>query len=318
MKPYKFKPYLKTTIWGGEMIAAFKGIKTDVTRVGESWEISGVPGHESITAYRGLLEDNDIDMTLPALIDKFKGALVGNKVYEKYGNEFPLLIKFIDSRQNLSFQVHPNDELAMKRHNCFGKTEMWYIIKSEPGARIYAGLNKEITPDEYEKSVKNHTFTDNIAVHESHEGDIFFLPAGRVHAIGAGNFLAEIQQTSDITYRIYDYDRRDLEGKPRELHVEQAKEAIDYNVYSEYRSSYDGTKPNTPLIECPYFNVHRLVVQNAMKVDYHVDSFVVVICLRGEGNVNGIDVKQGETILVPAAENTLYIFGNATFLTATM
>ncbi len=318
MKPYKFTPYLKETLWGGEKIAAFKGIQTDLTHIGESWEISGVPGHESITAPRGLLEDNDLGMTLPQLIDRFKGALVGNKVYEKYGNQFPLLIKFIDSKQDLSVQVHPDDELAQQRHHCPGKTEMWYIMRADTGARIYSGLSQSITPDDYERLVKNNHFMDVVATHESHDGDLYFLPAGRVHAIGAGNFLAEIQETSDITYRIYDYDRRDADGNPRELHVEQAKDAIDYKVYPEYRRSYDSSRPQSPLIQCPYFNVHRVVVQNAVEINYHVDSFVIVICLWGEANINGVMVRQGETILVPAAENTLYIFGNATFLTATM
>ena len=321
MKPYKFVPFLKSTIWGGEQIAPFKCIHTDETNIGESWEISGVPGHESITADRGLANDSDLGMTLPALIDKYKGLLVGNKVYERFGNDFPLLIKFIDSRQDLSIQVHPDDELAQKRHRCAGKTEMWYIIKSEVGAKIYAGLKKSITPDEYEKLVTSdipgeNPMADVIATHESHQGDLFFLPAGRLHAIGAGNFLAEIQQTSDITYRVYDFGRRDANGNTRELHTELAKDAIDYKVYPEYRASYDSTLPTSPLVECPYFSVHRVVVQHAQQVDFKCDSFVVAVCLHGEANINGVHVHQGETLLVPASENVLNIFGNATFLTA--
>lgn len=324
MKPYKFEPYLKTTIWGGQRIAPFKDVKTDLPNVGESWEISGVPGHESVTADRGLIEDTDLGLTLPQLIDKYKDVLVGKKVYEKFGNNFPLLIKFIDSKQDLSVQVHPNDELAQKRHGCQGKTEMWYIMKSDPGAKIYAGLSKKITPDDYEKlataeTVNGHSpMQDVIATHEAHQGDLYFLPAGRLHAIGAGNFLAEIQQTSDITYRVYDFGRKDKDGNSRELHVEQAKDAIDYNVYPEYRCSYDSTMAISPLVHCPYFNVNRVVVQHARQIDYNVDSFVIVICISGKANINGVDVHQGETILVPACENTLNIFGEATFLTATM
>lgn len=324
MKPYKFEPYLKTTIWGGYQIAPFKGIYTAQPNIGESWEISGVAGHESVAVERGLVDDIDVGLNLTQLIDKYKGLLIGEKVYKKFGNKFPLLVKFIDSRQDLSVQVHPDDKLAMERHQCAGKTEMWYIIKSDVGAKIYAGLSKSITPEEYEVLATTEPengkspMQDVIATHEAHQGDLYFLPAGRLHAIGAGNFLAEIQQTSDITYRVYDFGRKDAHGNPRELHIEQAKDAIDYQVWPEYRTSYDSTKPNSQLISCPYFNVNRVVVQVAAQIDFKVDSFVVVMCLWGEANINGVHVRQGETLLVPACENILYIFGSATFLTATM
>lgn len=325
MKPYKFEPYLKTTLWGGYQIAPFKGIFTAQPNIGESWEISGVPGHESVAIDRGLVDDIDMGLTLTQLIDKYKGLLVGNKVYKHFGNKFPLLVKFIDSRQDLSVQVHPNDELAMERHGCAGKTEMWYVIKSDVGAKIYSGLRKSITPDDYERlvSADNEENGENpmasvIATHEAHDGDLYFLPAGRLHAIGAGNFLAEIQETSDITYRVYDFGRKDTHGKPRELHIQEARDAIDYQVWPEYRSSYDSTKPISQLINCPHFIVHRVVVQVASQVDFKTDSFVVVMCLWGEANINGVHIHQGETILVPACENVLYIFGNASFLTATL
>ena len=329
MKPYKFKPFLKTTLWGGYQIAPFKGIYTAQPNIGESWEISGVPGHESVAIERGLIDDVDVGLTLTELIDKYKGLLVGEKVYKNFGNKFPLLVKFIDSRQDLSVQVHPNDELAMQRHGCAGKTEMWYVIKADVGAKIYSGLRKSITPEDYERLVSSDPSADGdspaenpmasvIATHESHDGDLYFLPAGRLHAIGAGNFLAEIQQTSDITYRVYDFGRKDAHGKPRELHVQEAKDAIDYQVWPEYRSSYDSTRPTSQLINCPYFIVHRVVVQVAAQIDFKSDSFVVVVCLWGEANINGIHIRKGETVLVPASENVLYIFGNATFLTATV
>lgn len=324
MKPYKFAPYLRTMIWGGYQIAPFKGIYTAQPNIGESWEISSVPGHESVAIERGLIGDVDLGLNLTELIDKYKGLLVGERVYKKFGNRFPLLVKFIDSRQDLSVQVHPDDKLAMERHGCLGKTEMWYVLKADVGSKIYSGLNRSITPEEYEQlataePVNGHSpMQDVIATHEAHQGDLYFLPAGRLHAIGAGNFLVEIQETSDITYRVYDFGRKDAQGKPRELHIEQAKDAIDYRVWPEYRTSYDSTKPNSELIHCPYFTVNRVVVQVAAEVDLHTDSFVVVVCLWGEANINGIRVKQGETLLVPASENVLYIFGNATFLTATM
>jgi mannose-6-phosphate isomerase len=326
MKPYKFEPYLKTTIWGGYQIAPFKGIFTAQPNIGESWEISGVPNHESVAVERGLVDDVDVGLNLTQLIDKYKGLLVGQKVYKRFGNKFPLLVKFIDSRQDLSVQVHPDDKLAMERHGCQGKTEMWYVIKSDVGSKIYAGLRKSITPEDPLLSPpKGRTeasprggWEGVLATHEAHEGDLYFLPAGRLHAIGAGNFLAEIQETSDITYRVYDFGRKDVHGNPRELHIELAKDAIDYQVWPEYRTSYDSTKPISQLINCPHFVVHRVVVQVAQQVDFHCDSFVVVMCLWGEANINGISIHQGETILVPACENVLYIFGNATFLTATM
>lgn len=324
MKPYKFAPYLRTMIWGGYQIAPFKGIFTAQPNIGESWEISSVPGHESVAVERGIIGDVDTGLNLTQLIDKYKGLLVGERVYKKFGNQFPLLVKFIDSRQDLSVQVHPDDKLAMERHGCLGKTEMWYVLKADVGSKIYSGLNRSITPEEYEslataEPVNGHSpMQDVIATHEAHQGDLYFLPAGRLHAIGAGNFLVEIQETSDITYRVYDFGRKDAQGKPRELHIAQAKDAIDYRVWPEYRTSYDSTKPNSELIHCPYFTVNRVVVQVAAEVDLHTDSFVVVVCLWGEANINGIRVKQGETLLVPASENVLYIFGNATFLTATM
>ena len=206
MKPYKFEPYLKTTLWGGYQIAPFKGIFTAQPNIGESWEISGVPGHESRAIARGLIDDVDVGLTLTDLIDKYKGLLVGQKVYKKYGNKFPLLVKFIDSRQDLSVQVHPDDKLAMKRHGCQGKTEMWYVIKSDVGAKIYSGLKKNITPDEYERlantpvpdgspSGSHSPMQDVIATHEAHDGDLYFLPAGRLHAKGCP------WQASRVAYR---------------------------------------------------------------------------------------------------------------------
>lgn len=322
MKPYKFRPYLKETLWGGDRIAPFKGLAATAANVGESWELSGVPGHESVTADRGLADDPDVGVTLGELIGRYREKLVGADVYRRFGNEFPLLIKFIDSRQDLSVQVHPDDALAKARHNSFGKTEMWYVVKADPGAKIYAGLRKAMTPGQYEELSRPESggrFLDEfMACHESHDGDLFFLPAGRLHAIGAGNFVAEIQQTSDITYRVYDYGRKDANGRTRELHVAEAKDAIDYRVFPAYRSSYDSTTPTSELVSCPYFRVHRVVVQDALRVDLKRDSFVVAMCLRGEAVVNGVAVRQGETLLVPAAENVLYVFGNAVFLTATM
>lgn len=324
MKPYKFVPYLKSTIWGGEQIAPFKGITTDQQTVGESWEISSVPGFESVTAPRGIENDLDLGLNLTQLIEKYKEALVGEEVYKQFGNQFPLLIKFIDAKQDLSVQVHPDDQLAQQRHGCAGKTEMWYIIHAAEGAKIYAGLNQTITPEQYEQLANAETINghspmqDVIATHDAHAGDIFFLPAGRLHAIGAGNLLAEIQQTSDITYRVYDFGRKDANGNTRELHVQQAKDAIDYTVYPDYRATYDPTQTNAELVQCLYFKVNRIVVEKQAQIDLHTNSFVVIICLEGQANVNGVPMHQGETLLVPADDNILSVEGAATFLTATV
>ena len=319
LKPFKFEPYLKSVLWGGEKIAKYKGIVTDQHNIGESWEISGVDGHESVVA-----EGDDKGLNLRQIIEKYKGDLVGNAVYAKYGDTFPLLVKIIDAKGDLSVQVHPDDTLAKARHNSYGKTEMWYIIDAEEGAPIYAGLSKQITPEEYEKLVAENAIMDVIARHDSHAGDLFFLPAGRIHAIGAGNLLAEIQQTSDITYRVYDFDRRDANGNPRELHTEQAKDAIDYTVYPEYKSEYDRNgKSATPLVKCQYFDVKREIIDGVSTIDASADSFMIVMCLEGEAtitdNLGGVThVKKGESILVPAVITSMKAEGNATFMTSTV
>lgn len=319
LKPFKFEPYLKSVLWGGEKIAKYKGIVTDQHNIGESWEISGVDGHESVVA-----EGDDKGLNLRQIIEKYKGDLVGNAVYAKYGDTFPLLVKIIDAKGDLSVQVHPDDTLAKARNNSYGKTEMWYIIDAEEGAPIYAGLSKQITPEEYEKLVAENAIMDVIARHDSHAGDLFFLPAGRIHAIGAGNLLAEIQQTSDITYRVYDFDRRDANGNPRELHTEQAKDAIDYTVYPEYKSEYDRNgKSATPLVKCQYFDVKREIIDGVSTIDASADSFMIIMCLDGEAtitdNLGGVThVKKGESILVPAVITSMKAEGKATFMTSTV
>ena len=319
LKPLKFEPYLKSVLWGGEQIAEYKGITTDQHNIGESWEISGVAGHESV-----VLGGDDAGMNLRELIQKYKGALVGEKVYAQFGDVFPLLIKIIDAKRDLSVQVHPDDALAKVRHNSYGKTEMWYIIKAYEGAPIYAGLSKQIDPKQYEQCVAENTIMDVIARHDSHAGDLFFLPAGRIHAIGGGNLLAEIQQTSDITYRVYDFGRLDANGNPRELHTEQAKDAIDYTVYDNYVGEYDReAKGETPLVKCEYFDVKRVLVDGEISIDASTDSFMVVMCLDGEVTLTdnfGAETvaKKGESILVPAVITSLKAAGKATLLTATV
>ncbi len=315
-EPIRFVPYLKSVIWGGEKICKYKGIEQTEANIGESWEISAVPGHESIVAdgvYKG--------MRITELIECFGPELLGREVFARYDGKFPLLIKIIDANDNLSVQVHPDDELAKERHDSLGKTEMWYIIDADKGAKIYSGLNREITADEYVDSVENNTIEDVLAVHDSHPGDVFFLPAGRVHAIGAGNLLAEIQESSDITYRIYDYGRRDAKGNTRELHTELAKDAIDYKFYDDYKSKTpDKEVADAIIARCDHFTVDRILLDGEMALHLSDTSFTVLMCLEGEAELEyeeGImAVKSGETVLIPAALTSLTLKGKGTLLAA--
>ncbi len=302
MYPLKFEPILKTIVWGGERIAPYKGIETEQKHIGESWELSGVKGNESV-----VLEGPLAGKTIAELVHTYKGALVGEHVYRNTGDEFPLLIKFIDALTDLSIQVHPNDELAAARHNgSKGKTEMWYVVDARPGAHLLSGLTKHITPEEYAARVADGTITDVLARHEVKPGDVFFLPAGRIHAICGGCFIAEIQQTSDITYRIYDYGRLGLDGKPREVHTELAKDAIDYTVYDNYRTEYTPARDEEiEVVSCPYFTTSILDLTLPYAKDLSaIDSFLVIMCLSGSGSleVDGqeIGIGQGETVLIPA------------------
>ena len=319
MKPLKFKPILKSVLWGGEKIAAFKQLGTQQHHIGESWEISAVKGHESVVA-----EGPDAGMTLPELIARDRDALMGKAVMEQYGTEFPLLIKFIDACDDLSVQVHPDDELAARRHGCPGKSEMWYVLETEPNATIMAGLNRHIDPDTYDRLIEQGNIMDVVTRHESHPGDVFFLPAGTIHSIGAGNLVAEIQQTSDITYRVYDYGRRDAMGNLRELHTQLAREAIDYDHQRHYVLHHDLNSPGeVPLVECEHFVVSHMRVSRHIKLNWKpFDSFLVMMCIDGTLEVHSdhdiTPLHRGETILLPACVTDLEVGGNGSLLTARM
>lgn len=315
-KPIIFKPYLKNVIWGGNKICKYKNIPAECENIGESWEISAVPGFESVVEY-GTYKGT----TLNELVHRFGKELLGEKVERLYNGKFPLLVKIIDANDNLSVQVHPNDKLAMQRHGCPGKTEMWYIIDAQPGAKIYAGLNTAMTPEEYEDRVASHTFAETVSEHESVPGDMFFLPAGRVHAIGAGNLLAEIQQSSDITYRIYDYDRLDASGKPRTLHTNQAKDAIDFTVRDDYKTPAPPKEDRDyELVNCEYFNTRRVIIDGRQTLDFDPDSFTVIICIEGKIKLlypeGQMEMTAGHTVLLPAVLSTLKCEGKATLLIA--
>ncbi|MFI3301802.1 MAG: type I phosphomannose isomerase catalytic subunit [Rikenellaceae bacterium] len=296
--PLKFRPILSSLIWGGEKIVPYKGLDTDQKMVGESWELSGVKGSESVVA-----EGELAGKSITELLAECGEELIGKANYARFGNEFPLLIKFIDAKQPLSIQVHPDDELAAARHNSKGKTEMWYVVDTDEGAKLRSGFSREVTPEEYVASVENDTVTDILKEYEVSPGDLFFLPAGRIHSIGAGCFIAEIQQTSNITYRIYDFNRTDAAGNPRELHTEQAVDAIDYKVEADYRTAYDSeaTDQEVAMVKCDYFNTSFLNLTKPFEVDYsELDSFVIYICTEGSATVNGTPFKKGETLLLPA------------------
>jgi len=290
---FRFKPIFKTLVWGGDKIAALKGMETEQKNIGESWEISAVAGNESVVA-EGPYEGR----TITELCQLFKENLLGEKVFEHTGTEFPLLIKFIDAKSDLSIQVHPDDKLAAQRHGTKGKTEMWYVLGADEGAHLMSGFTKQINQGDYVRMVEDGSITDVLCDHSVAPGDVFFIPAGRVHAIGAGCLVAEIQQTSNITYRIYDYGRMGLDGKPRELHTEQARDAIDYSVKYSYRTGYStGKNQENLLVKCPYFTTSMYDLTELYVKDLHnIDSFVTVMCLEGSARISTLEIKPKETL----------------------
>ena len=316
MELFKFEPLLKQTIWGGNKIVAFKHIQSDMENVGESWEVSGVPGDESVVA-NGECKGK----TLNEVLAEMKQKLVGEENYKRFGDRFPLLIKFIDARQDLSIQVHPDDETAHRQGKAMGKTEMWYVMDSDEDASLKVGLKKKITPEEYARMVEDDTICDALGNYKVKSGDCFFIPAGRIHAICSGSFIAEIQQTSDVTYRIYDYKRKDKNGNYRELHTKEAAEAIDYTVLDDYRTEYTPVKNEaTQLVSCPLFTTAVYDLTEPMTLDYsELDSFVILIALKGEGSIltlsgNSYSFREGESILLPATTEMVKVEGNIKFL----
>ena len=300
--PMKFVPICKDKIWGGQKLSEL--LNKDFSQLpncGETWEISGVQEEVSVVA-NGFLKDN----TIEELMEVYMGDLVGEKVYEQFGTEFPLLIKFIDANDNLSIQVHPNDELALERHDAFGKTEMWYVIQADPGAKLISGFNRKIDKEAYLDYFKKGQLEEILNYEEVKAGDVFFIPAGRVHAIGKGIVVAEIQQTSDVTYRIYDFNRLGENGKARELHIDLAVDAIDYQFEKNYRTEYKEVENlPVPLVKCQYFTTGILNLSQPLERNFSsFDTFVIYICLEGECTINwegkSLEFIKGETILVPA------------------
>ena len=300
--PLKFEPILIDKIWGGNSLVNNWGKVADPSRkIGESWELSAVPGQLSVVS-NGFLAGNNIE----ELIEVYMGDLTGEAVYDKFGIEFPLLIKLIEANEDLSIQVHPGDKLARERHNAYGKTEMWYILETRPGAKIYTGFEHPVSVENYNKALNSGKLASIMNTELSKDSDVFFTPAGRVHAIGAGNILAEIQQTSDVTYRIFDWNRRSPEGESRELHTELAAEAIDYEASGPCAIRKEIIPDKTEnLVKCEYFVTNVLHFSNIIKKDYNlIDSFVIYICIDGDflihWDTSVETVKKGETVLLPA------------------
>lgn len=304
MYPLLFEDNLHELVWGGNKLKPLKGMAPDRQPIGESWEISAIQGSESVVrngAWAG--------RKLSSLVQEFGPELVGERVFQRHGTEFPLLVKFIDAAHDLSIQVHPGDELARARHGKLGKTEMWYVMHSDPGASLLAGLKEELTPDEYERRVQDGTIVEALARHEVHEGDVFFIPAGRIHAICGGIMVCEIQQSSDVTYRLFDYHRLDLDGQPRELHTELAKDAIDYRVFADYRTHYEMPQRGAVTVaECDYFTVNVLKTDSSHTLHRNLmkeSSFVTLSCLMGTARISAgtetITLPTGFSCLIPAA-----------------
>lgn len=314
--PLKFNPLLKERIWGGSTLKDKYGKNSpEGKKIGESWEVSGVDGDISVVS-SGKLKGNN----LQELIEVYMGELVGDKVYERFGLDFPLLIKLIDAQDVLSIQVHPDDELAKERHNSYGKTEMWYVVDCQPGAFLYVGFKKKTSREEYLAAVENGTLPELLNAIEVKPGDAYFIPAGTIHAIGKGLLIAEIQQTSDITYRVDDWGRVDDNGNPRQLHTELAVDAIDFENMPELNVTVDPQAgKSVEMVKCEYFTTNVVKVEGQLEREYEkLDSFVIYICLDGDFEVvcedGSAKLSKGECMLIPAQENSVVLKGNGTLL----
>ena len=302
--PFLFEPNLHPIVWGGRRLRPYKGMEASDEPIGESWEVSAVPSSTSIIS-NGAFAGKDLN----SVISLSPARILGGKVARKYGGKLPLLVKFIDAEKDLSIQVHPNDAMAQREHGKFGKSEIWYIIDAKPGSHLYAGFKDEITPEDYKRRVEDGTIVEVLARHEVKAGDVFYLPAGRVHAICGGILLAEVQQSSDVTYRIFDYNRPGLDGKPRELHTAQAAKALDFHVERNYRTDYPETANRaTQIIDTPYFDVRVMEVSKPFHRDLRkYDSFIITMCIEGDCVIHvrstgdEILLKEGHSTLIPAA-----------------
>lgn len=311
--PLTFNPILKDRIWGGTKIKELLNKEISSPTTGESWEIATVSGDVSIVK-KGALQGKSLN----ELLQSYPQEILGTKVYAQYGNQFPLLFKFLDAHQDLSIQLHPNDELAKKRHNSFGKTEMWYVMQADTEAEIIVGFKQKSSPEEYLQHLESKTLTSILQKIKVKQGDVFFLETGTIHAIGAGIVIAEIQQTSDITYRVYDWDRVDANGKARELHIDLALEAINYNKVQAQKEYSKNTNTANEIVTCPYFTTNYIPLDGNMKFLGDKTTFKVIMCTDGEFDL-GYDThketfKKGDTVLLPAILNEYNLTGKASLL----
>lgn len=299
--PFKFTPILKDKIWGGHKLKSLLKKNSITNTAGESWEISDIDGSVSVVS-NGKLKGT----SLKKLLKTYKSELLGQKNYEVFRDKFPLLIKFIDAKEDLSIQLHPNDKLAKARHNSFGKSEMWYVMQADENSNLIVGFNQEMNAQKFKQHLENKTLKEILNYDEVKEGDAYYIEVGRVHAIGAGVMLAEIQQTSDVTYRVYDWDRLDDNGNERELHIDLAKDALDYNMDNNFRIKYSNQKNvSNKMLTCPYFQTNFLSLDSNIKKIISEDSFIIYLCVDGDVIINysegEIKLVKGETVLIPAA-----------------
>ncbi len=308
--PLKFQPILKDKIWGGEKLNKYFSKDSHSKILGESWEISTVPEDISMVS-NGELKGK----SLQDLLEQYTSDLLGKKNYKRFGNDFPLLIKFIDAKEDLSIQLHPDDELAKERHNSFGKTEMWYVMQADKDANLIVGFNQDMDKETYLKHLEDKSLTKILNFDTVKEGDTYFIEAGRVHAIGAGVLLAEIQQTSDVTYRVYDWDRKDDEGNERELHNDIAIDAFDFDMKDDFRVPYESQKnTSNEMVSCPFFITNFIEIDKTLKIENTQDSFMIYMCVDGDVEVSTehttTKISKGETLLIPAATKNYSLKAN--------
>lgn len=311
--PLKFYPIFKDRIWGGTKLKTYLNKSIPSQTTGESWEISTVEDNVSVVS-NGIFKEK----TLDTLIDEMPILILGEKVYQKFGKQFPLLFKYLDAREDLSIQVHPNDELAQKHHNTFGKTEMWYVMQAEDKSQLIVGFKEKSSSDEYLKNVKNNTLLDILDTKEVKKGDVFFLATGTVHAIGAGTVIAEIQQSSDVTYRIYDFDRVDAQGNKRELHIDLALEAINYDKVDSKQEYQKIDNTSNVVVDCPFFTTNFIPLNGTLAYNSNKESFIVFMCVDGAFELildqERYPYKKGDTLLIPAAMDNFVLKGSASLL----
>jgi len=294
--PILFKPIFKEKPWGGHKLKTILKKEIPSDKTGESWEISYVS--DNISVVKGGFFKHQ---SLQTLIDRFKDKLVGKKVYDSFKNDFPLLIKYIDAADDLSVQVHPDDTMAREKHNSFGKNELWYVMQSDKDAVLYIGFKKNVDKNLYLQKLADGNLAEILNKIPVNQGDVFYIPAGTVHAIGKGVLLAEIQQTSDITYRIFDWNRLGLDGKPRILHTEEALKAIDFEMQPDKRRE--------AFINTPYFKIENKVVAKDIALDFTKQKSFVILMNVGDGDfeVNHNVFQKGQSMLLPAVLDRVHI-----------